>query len=40
MQNLLKTLPNLQIVEASVEDILLDDSDTMIRGVLTSDGNC
>ena len=38
MQTLLSNTFNLQIVEASVEDILLDESETKIRGVLTSDG--
>jgi glucose-inhibited division protein A len=38
MQLLLSQIPNLHIVEASVEDLLLDDNDQKVLGILTSDG--
>jgi tRNA uridine 5-carboxymethylaminomethyl modification enzyme len=38
MQTLLSTVPHLQIVEASVEDLILDEHDRTVRGILTSDG--
>lgn len=38
MQTLLSTIPSLHIVEASVEDLLLDENDQEVRGILTSDG--
>ncbi len=38
MQKLLFSYPNLSIVEASAEDLLLDDSSSKVRGILTKDG--
>jgi ribulose 1,5-bisphosphate synthetase/thiazole synthase len=38
MQLVLSQIPNLHIVEASVEDLLLDENDQSVLGILTSDG--
>ena len=38
MQRVLKSYPNLSILEASVDDILLDESDKFVQGVLTEKG--
>lgn len=38
MQRLLKSYTNLRIVEASAEDLLLDDSSQKVRGITTKDG--
>lgn len=38
MQNLLENYANLEILEASVEDLLLDESQTQIRGIKTQSG--
>lgn len=38
MQSLILTYPNLQVVEASVEDLLLDEEFTSVKGVRTQDG--
>lgn len=38
MQSLLSSYPNLHIVEASAEDLLLNDAQNTILGVKTADG--
>ena len=38
MQETIATTPNLAVVEASVEDVVLDENDTYVRGILTADG--
>lgn len=38
MQTLLATYPNLSIVEASAEDLILDNNDSIVRGIITQDG--
>mmetsp|Transcript_6344 Transcript_6344/g.9564 ORF Transcript_6344/g.9564 Transcript_6344/m.9564 type:complete len:679 (+) Transcript_6344:139-2175(+) len=38
MQHVLGNMPRLRIVEASVEDVILNDSDSAVKGILTSDG--
>ena len=38
MQNLLSSYPNLSIMEASVEDLILDQKDSVVKGVATQDG--
>jgi tRNA uridine 5-carboxymethylaminomethyl modification enzyme len=38
MQKYLNDMPNLRIVEASVEDIILSDNESIVRGIMTSDG--
>ena len=38
MQRVLKSYQNLSILEASVDDILLDESDKFVQGVLTEKG--
>ncbi len=40
MQKLLASYENLQIIEASAEDLLLDESSSKVRGILTKDGEC
>ncbi len=39
MQKELASYPNLRIVEASVEDLLLDDASTAVRGIVTKEGS-
>ncbi len=39
MQNVLRGQKNLTIVEASVEDLLLDDSSSHVRGITTGAGD-
>lgn len=38
MQSLLFNYPNLRIVEASVEDLVLDSSSSIIEGIITQSG--
>ena len=38
MQEMLLNYPNLRVVEASVEDIMLDDKEK-VKGIKTQDGN-
>jgi tRNA uridine 5-carboxymethylaminomethyl modification enzyme len=38
MQKLLSSYPNLSIMEASVEDLILDQKDSVVKGVTTQDG--
>lgn len=38
MQQVLATYPNLYIVEASVEDLILNESSDEIEGILTKEG--
>lgn len=40
MQTLLQSYPNLRIVEASAEDILLNEAKDRVEGLLTQDGEC
>lgn len=39
MQNLLISYPNLRIIEASAEDLLIDSTTNVIGGLTTKDGN-
>ena len=40
MQSVLKNYKNLHIIEASAEDLLLDENDSQVKGILTEKGIC
>lgn len=39
MQEMLATFPNLKIVEASAEDLLIDDVSNCVKGIITKEGD-